>query len=124
MPIQVMVLTACFDSALAHAALAAYLFAVLDERSWRQLKKAARPAPIPAGCRHAQRTAVLRHPRRGSFHPLPGRHPHCRAGLYAVDPVGLGAGILAGPLRRVHGGHIPDCPYHPNSVFVQQHIRG
>ena len=39
MPIQVMVLTACFDSALAHAALAAYLFAVLDERSWRQLKK-------------------------------------------------------------------------------------
>ena len=32
MPIQVMVLTACFDSALAHAALAAYLFAVLEDR--------------------------------------------------------------------------------------------
>lgn len=55
MPIQVMVLTACFDSALAHAALVAYLFAVLDERSWRQLKKlpALLPSPLAAGTLNA-----------------------------------------------------------------------
>ncbi len=55
MPIQVMVLTACFDSALAHAALAAYLFAVLDERSWRRLKKlpALLPSPLAAGTLNA-----------------------------------------------------------------------
>lgn len=51
MPIQVMVLSACLDSTLAHAVLAAYLFAILDERSWRQLKKlpALLPSPLVAG---------------------------------------------------------------------------
>ena len=55
MPIQVMVLSACLDSTLAHAALAAYLFAVLDERSWRQLKKlpALLLSPLAAGTLNA-----------------------------------------------------------------------
>ena len=39
MPTLVMLLVGYVDSTLAHAVVAAYLFAVLDERSWRRLKK-------------------------------------------------------------------------------------
>lgn len=35
----ILLITGYVDSALAHAVVAAYLFAVLDERNWRQLKK-------------------------------------------------------------------------------------
>ena len=38
-PTLVMLLVGYVDSTLAHAVVAAYLFAVLDERSWRRLKK-------------------------------------------------------------------------------------
>ena len=123
MPIQVMVLSACLDSTLAHAVLAAYLFAVLDERSWRRVKSCqpcSHPRWSPA---HSTYCCTTPPPRQGS-HPLLGRHPQCHAGLYAVDPVGLEDRILAGPLRRVHGGHVPDCPFRPDPVFVQQHIHG
>ena len=54
-PIPVFILSACLDSTLAHAALAAYLFAVLDERSWRRMKKlpALLPSPLAAGTLNA-----------------------------------------------------------------------
>ena len=39
MPTLVMLLIGYVDSTLAHAVVAAYLFAVLDERNWRRLKK-------------------------------------------------------------------------------------
>ena len=39
MPTLMMLLIGYVDSTLAHAVVAAYLFAVLDERSWRRLKK-------------------------------------------------------------------------------------
>ena len=64
MPIQVMVLSACLDSTLAHAVLAAYLFAVLDERSWRRVKKL--PALLPSPLVVSTLNVLL-------YYALPGR---------------------------------------------------
>ena len=81
----------------------AYLFAVLDERSWAAGEKppALLPSPLVAGTLNV--LAVLR-PSPAGFSSASGSVPlSATAGLYAVDPVGLRIGLWRAPL--------PPCPW-------------